>query len=34
MKQIKKIVLLLMLALGTISVNNSFYNVSFAEENE
>ena len=23
-----------MLALGTISVNNSFYNVSFAEENE
>lgn len=34
MKQIKKIVLLLMLALGTISVNNSFYNVLFAEENE
>ena len=34
MKQIKKIELLLMLALGTISVNNSFYNVSFAEENE
>lgn len=34
MKQIKKIVLLLILALGTISVNNSFYNVSFAEENE
>ncbi|WP_313961917.1 hypothetical protein [uncultured Parvimonas sp.] len=34
MKQIKKIVLLLVLALGTISVNNSFYNVSFAEENE
>ena len=34
MKQIKKTVLLLMLALGTISVNNSFYNVSFAEENE
>lgn len=34
MKQIKKIVLILMLALGTISVNNSFYNVSFAEENE
>lgn len=34
MKQIKKTVLLLMLALGTISVNNSFYKVSFAEENE
>lgn len=34
MKQIKKTVLLLMLVLGTISVNNSFYNVSFAEENK